>query len=356
MLIPSRSALGADEQDQPASRTLSIFRHTFLTRDWPTWARYTVTILIVFATLGFSLVLPQKIPGSPLQPFFLAIIISSAMFDHGSGIVAVVLSAALAKWYLIAPTGTLNVAQVDDIAGLSLFVAIGLVTAAIIEALHRVASDLTKSNERLVATEGDKDLLLEEASHRFKNELTMLTALLRLQSRELDSEAARTALSSTADRVQILGRVHERLRRVNQSAAVDTQEFITALCQDLKIALIGLRPISLKVQVQSHLLAQERAVPMGLIINELLTNALKYAFPDERAGAVTVRFIREEEQFCLVVSDDGVGIASDRSPDGSGLGQRLVRSMVSQLEGSLQIEPDAGASGTVARVRFPVGH
>jgi two-component sensor histidine kinase len=229
------------------------------------------------------------------------------------------------------------------------------VSPCVSHALHRVASDLTKANERLVASEGDKDLLLQEASHRFKNELTMLTALLRLQSRDLDDEAARAALGSTADRVQILGRVHERLRRVNQSAAVDTQEFITLLCEDLKIALIGLRPISLKVQVESHLLAQERAVPMGLIINELLTNALKYAFPDERTGAVTVRFIREDEQFCLLVSDDGVGIASDRSPDGSGLGQRLVRSMVAQLEGAIQIEPDAGAPGTVARVRFPIG-
>jgi two-component sensor histidine kinase len=128
---------------------------------------------------------------------------------------------------------------------------------------------------------------------------------------------------------------------------------ITSLCDDLKVALVGLRPISLKVQVESHLLAQERAVPIGLIINELLTNALKYAFPEERAGAVSVHFAREDQLFCLKVTDDGIGIMSDRPPDGSGLGQRLVRSMVSQLEGSYDIVPDAGAPGTVATVRFP---
>ena len=92
---------------------------------------------------------------------------------------------------------------------------------------------------------------------------------------------------------------------------------------------------------------------MGLIINELLTNALKYAFPDERTGNVTVRFIQEEKQFCLRVTDDGIGMASDRPPHGSGLGQRLIRSMVSQLEGTYEIAPDAGAPGTIATVRFP---
>jgi two-component system, sensor histidine kinase PdtaS len=338
---------------EPGSRTLSIFRHTFLTRGWPTWARYTVTVLIVFASLGLRLAIGHYLPGTPFLLFFLAIIVCSALFDHGSGILAVLLSAALAKWYLIEPTGTLNVGRTEDIVGLALFVAIGLITAAVLEALHTVASDLAKANARLVASEGDKDLLLREASHRFNNELTMLTALLRLQERGLEDETARAALRSTADRVHVLGRVHERLRRANQDAVVDTREFITSLCDDLKVALVGLRPIAVKLEVESHLVPQERAVPVGLIINELLTNALKYAFPDERTGTVSVRFTREAEGFCLRVTDDGVGMAPDRPPDGSGLGQRLVRSMVTQLEGSYAIEPDAGAPGTVATVRFP---
>jgi two-component system, sensor histidine kinase PdtaS len=119
------------------------------------------------------------------------------------------------------------------------------------------------------------------------------------------------------------------------------------------VALVGLRPIAVKLEVESHLVPQERAVPVGLIINELLTNALKYAFPDERTGTVSVRFTREAEGFCLRVTDDGVGMAPDRPANGSGLGQRLVRSMVTQLEGSYAIEPDAGTPGTVATVRFP---
>ena len=94
-------------------------------------------------------------------------------------------------------------------------------------------------------------------------------------------------------------------------------------------------------------------MPIGLIINELLTNALKYAFLDERSGTVKVRFRREQDAFCLLVQDDGVGMSFERTPSGSGLGQRLVRSMVAQLQGTHEITPDQGAPGTVVTVRFP---
>lgn len=105
--------------------------------------------------------------------------------------------------------------------------------------------------------------------------------------------------------------------------SVDTSEFIASLCDDLSAALIGLRPITLVVDAESHLMPQERAVPVGLIMNELLTNALKYAFPDERSGTVKVRFWRDQDSFCLRVHDDGVGMTFKRTPRGSGLGQRL---------------------------------
>ena len=92
---------------------------------------------------------------------------------------------------------------------------------------------------------------------------------------------------------------------------------------------------------------------IGLVINELLTNALKYAFPEDRSGTVQVRFMRQEDGFCLMVIDDGIGIPCERKPDGSGLGQRLIRSMVMQLQGSVEFTPDSGAAGTIVTVRFP---
>jgi two-component system, sensor histidine kinase PdtaS len=332
---------------------LSLFEYTFRTRAWPTWARYAATLAIVVATLLVRLALQAHTPGSPFLLFMLAVILCAALFDHGCGILSVLLSAVLAKWFLIEPTGTFAMPSMEDLFGLSFFVAIGLITATILEALHRVASDLTDANERLVASEADKDLLLREASHRYKNELSIITALLHLQERTVQDESARAALAATAERIRVLGRAHERLQRSEARAVVDTSEFIASLCDDLRAALIGLRPITLVVEAESHMMPQERAVPIGLIINELLTNALKYAFPDERSGTVKVRFRREQDAFCLMVQDDGVGMSFERTPSGSGLGQRLVRSMVAQLQGTHEIKPDQGAPGTVVTVRFP---
>jgi|RhiMethySRZTD1v2_1073278.scaffolds.fasta_scaffold15273_7 two-component sensor histidine kinase len=351
VLRPSLRALGSREPGKPRSWTLSLFKYTFLTRAWPTWIRYAATVAIVVGTLAVRLALEAWFPGSPFLLFFLAIILCSALFDHGAGMFSVVLSAALAKWFLIEPTGSLNVLRSEDIVGISVFIAIGLISAAVLEALHRVARDLADANEMLVASEGEKDLLLQEASHRFKNELTMLSTMLRLQQRSMQDGAASSALGVTADRVLVLGRLHERLQRSDTSAVVDTHEFISALCDDLRTA-IELRPIALEVHAESHLISQERAVPVGLIINELLTNALKYAFPDQRAGRVKVMFEREAQAYCLSVSDDGVGMVAGNEA-ASGLGQRLVRAMASQLRGSLEIGPGPNASGTCATVRFP---
>jgi two-component sensor histidine kinase len=332
---------------------LRLFQYTFLTRAWPIWVRYLATFLIVVTALALRMALTSYMPGSPFLVFMLAIILCAALFDQGSGIFAVLLSAALAKWFLIEPTGTLDIASTQDIGGLSIFIAIGLITASILEALHKVASDLADANARLVAAESEKDLVLQEASHRFKNELAMLSALLRLQERGIENETARRALASTADRVQVLARVHERLQRAEKAAVVDMREFIVDLCDDLRVALIGLRPVVMTVEAESHRLPQERAVAVGLVINELLTNALKYAFPEDRSGTVKVRFMRQEDGFCLEVIDNGIGVADDREPDGSGLGQRLIHSMVTQLQGSVEIAPDSGAPGTNATVRFP---
>src|SRR5215207_1111544 len=142
---------------------LSLFEYTFRTRAWPTWARYAATCAIVVAILLVRLALQAQFPGSPFLLFMLAVILCSALFDHGAGIFSVLLSAALAKWFLIEPTGGLTVLRSEDIVGLSVFIAIGLISAAILEALHRVAHDLADANEMLVASEGEKDLLLQEA-------------------------------------------------------------------------------------------------------------------------------------------------------------------------------------------------
>jgi two-component sensor histidine kinase len=126
--------------------------------------------------------------------------------------------------------------------------------AVIIEALHSAVYKLILANERLAAAEQERDFLLREAGHRFKNDLAILAALVRLQERSMEEPEARAALASTADRIQVVGRVQERLKLADSQAVVDTREFICELCDDLKAALLGVRSLVLKVETERHLL------------------------------------------------------------------------------------------------------
>jgi two-component sensor histidine kinase len=286
--------------------------------------------------------------------FYPAIILCAVLFNHRSGVLAVALSALAAKVLFLPPTGSLRIETGRVALALSLFILIGLLTAILIEELHRALRHATLANQKLAAAEEEKDLLLREATHRFKNDLSVIIALLRMQERSIEDPKARAALKAASDRLAVMGRVHERLRRSDGSVAVvSTDEFIQGLCDDRKAALIGLRPISMQVAVERHLLSQDRAVAVGLIINELLTNALKHAFPDDRHGHVRVSFERVGDEFVLRVSDNGVGTALRTGAKGSGLGQRLVRSMADQIGGTLDIKPDESGAGTVVTVRFP---
>ncbi len=147
---------------------------------------------------------------------------------------------------------------------------------------------------------------------------------------------------------------------------MDTKEFIEGLCRDLDRAVSGgeLRPVALIAEAESHTLDAERAVHLGLVLNELVTNALKYAFPDNGAGTVRVRFNREGESFVLSVSDDGVGLpahetsaamrAAGERPLGTGLGTRLLQGLAAQLRGALSRRQGENGVGTLAELRFPV--
>jgi two-component sensor histidine kinase len=159
---------------------------------------------------------------------------------------------------------------------------------------------------------------------------------------------------ATADRIQVMSRLHERLKRRDTAAFVNIGSFIEDLCGDLKGALVGPRPILLKVDAQDHLLPEEQAVAVGLIVNELVTNSLKHAFPDDQMGAVGVQFGKDRDHYVLRVADDGIGCPPKADPAlSSGLGQRLIRSMVAQLGGEVMVEPNGELLGTSVAVRFP---
>jgi two-component system, sensor histidine kinase PdtaS len=342
----------------------NIFRYTSQSRHFPAWARYAITTLVVLIAFGARYLLWGPLAGYPFLLFFPAVILVAILFDHGTGVYAVGLSTVLTIYFFLDPPGSLELARIDDLIAVIIFALSGTATAVIIESLHRAYHDLRaahdglkrahdelqRSHKAVAASEHEKDVLLQELAHRVKNDMATLISLLQLQARSLADPVAKEALGAAADRIRVLGSVHAKLDRRDRSVVVDCASFITSLCDDLRSALIGVRPLALRVDAESHAVSHSRAVAVGLIANELVTNAVKYAFPGDRDGIIEVVFDRRGDEFCLIVEDDGIGMGDP--PPTSGIGQRLVRALTLQLGGRFEAKPRL--PGTSCIVHFPV--
>jgi two-component sensor histidine kinase len=318
----------------------ALFQAARVSRKWRALIRYTLATLLVALALLLSLTLGHHYFANAAFLCFLAIIVSGAFFGRVASIYATLLSATVIYFYL-EPVGGLTLDDLRDIVALVLFLALGLGTGFLIEAL-------VEAHDELAAAASQRQMLLDELSHRTRNDLAAIAGLLTLQAREVESEAAQSALKAAVGRINALARVHRRLAIHDGHAVVDSLEFLTRLCDDLRATLAGLRPITVRPSVESHPLALRRAVALGLVINELLTNALKYAFPCGREGEIVVEFRCLGDAYYLCVKDNGVGLCSGECKEG--MGSNLVKMLVTQLGG--EIETKDAKPGTLVAITF----
>jgi two-component sensor histidine kinase len=349
---------------------LSMIQVLQRTRALPWPLRYVASLAILLILFGLGRALAPVVPlGHPFSHLLFAILISAALFDHGTGIFTTLVAAVLVAWFHLPPSGSLAVAYGPDQAALVIFVALGVTMAWVIESLHRAVQHLQTTQAGLLRAERARVLLLREFRHRTRNDLGSLVGLLMLRARIAPSDAAREALREAADHALALSRVHARLAldegldRGAERATIDTRDFVDGLCADITAATFGegLRPVRLITRTESHPLSAERAVPLGLVLNETVTNALKYAFPEDRAGTVCVAFRRVGGEFVLTVTDDGIGVPPEGELEeappaaparGAGLGTRLLRALAAQLRGNFTRQPAPDGCGTVAELRF----
>ncbi len=332
-------------------------RISLYSRSLPIWGRYGLATLLVLATAAFPYQWGADGIGHPFVLFFPAIVTSALFFAQGSGIWAALLSTALIGSAVLGTPERAASADFREFWAVVLFLVVGTGTASMIEMLHnsffalaQLHLQLKAAHDRIAAAEVDKDVLLQEMGHRFKNELATLIALLRLQARTVADPIARTELLAASDRVHVMGRVHERLTRPGDQMLVDIRGFLTDLVEDLRASLIGARPITLRSEIGGGTFSIAQAVSIGMITNELVTNALKHGFPGDRAGIILVRFFQEKSAWRLVVRDNGVGIPVAQSR-GSQLGERLIWSLARQLEGTFEVDTTVG--GRSCSIHFP---
>jgi two-component sensor histidine kinase len=326
------------------------------TRDWPAWRRHAGASVLAAVAFGGLLLLRQGLPGAHFMLFLPAVLLSAALFGRSASIWAVALSAILAAAFLLEPKG-LGVADPIEALALVLFICAGLliefVVAELVREIDKLEHESTTVRAALArAVEEDrlKDLRLQDMSHRIKNDLQFLSTMLQVEARSLEEGNGRAALLSAASRIGVVSRVHSLLQHGGQPF-VEMKPLIDNLCADLRVSLVGLRPIAIREDVEHFLLPLHVARSIALIANELVTNALKYAFPDDRLGTVQIRLARVGDEITLLVEDDGVGLPHSAGPCGSGFGQKLVRSLAHHLGGVFTIGDEP--SGTRCELRFP---
>jgi two-component sensor histidine kinase/PAS domain-containing protein len=217
-------------------------------------------------------------------------------------------------------------------------------------------SEQKRTQHALESALAEKTILLKEIHHRVKNNLAVVSSLLSMKADAVANPTAKQALLQSQQRVCSMALIHEHLYGNERLDRINFAEYATQLVQRLHAALAS-EPdrIAIELALDPIELAIEQAVPCGLILNELLTNAFKYAFLGRERGRIAVSF-RESAPGIheLSVADDGVGIPADRrdGTDGNSLGLRIVEVLTSQLDGTLRHEP---ASGTRLVLRFPAG-
>lgn len=193
----------------------------------------------------------------------------------------------------------------------------------------------------------EKELLLREIHHRIKNNLMVVSSLLEFQTDTVNDPQALQSLADSQHRIDAMALIHEKLYRADSLSRIDLGDYLQALAEELYQAYnVSGDHIHFSCELASVPVNIETAHPCGLLVNELLSNAFKHAFPEQRSGTVTLRLQPHETgELILTVSDDGIGLPDDMDVTRTqSLGMYLVNTLSRQLKGKLAIETQAGTT------------
>jgi two-component sensor histidine kinase len=203
-----------------------------------------------------------------------------------------------------------------------------------------------QADEFIRAALKERETLLKEIHHRVKNNMQVVSSLLSLQAAQATEPETIEILDESQRQIRSMALIHEKLYRSDSLAEIDFGDYVKSLVDDLlRMYNVPRGAITIAVDIENVQLGVDTAIPSGLIINELVSNSLKYAFPDGRTGDVTVALQRANGVHTLTVADDGVGFPADldfRATDS--LGMQLVTALVNQLEGTITLDRTKGTT------------
>lgn len=221
------------------------------------------------------------------------------------------------------------------------------------EALQYEITERRKAEKQILAALNDKQVLLKEIHHRVKNNMQIVCSLFRLQLGKIQDPRAAGILRDSQNRISAMALIHKTLYQPKDQSSIYFEEYIKELASSIFDSYeVDHERIALKTDLESVAMDIDTVTPCGLILNELLTNAIKYAFPEERKGEILISFKRKDDGFLLEVSDNGVGLppgVDTRELDSLGL-QLVMNLTEKQLWGRLEVSSDSG--GTSFKIFF----
>ena len=218
------------------------------------------------------------------------------------------------------------------------------------EKLEIKEKEISQKNVHLQHLLDEKEWLMKEIHHRVKNNLQTVISLLNSQSAYVDSEMARSTIKSSQHRIHAMSLIHQKLYMTENISTINMPVYIKELAEYLKDSFHLKQRIRFKMKIEQLELDVVQAVPLGLIINEAVTNAIKYAFPNDQDGLISITMIStKKNQYLLSIHDNGIGIPVDFKEKTNSFGMSLMKGLTDDLEGTFSIE---NSSGTLLKLTF----
>jgi PAS domain S-box-containing protein len=214
----------------------------------------------------------------------------------------------------------------------------------VILAVTRDITQRKKSELDLKSSLKQKEALLREVHHRVNNNLQIITSLLNLQSSKLEDGKSRDILMTSQSRIKSMAMIHDKLYKSQDLDSINIKNYLEEYISDIfSLYEVDRNIINYQMDVEDLNLGIDTAIPLGLVINELVINIIKYAFPKGRKGNINIEFNLKDDIYTLIISDDGVGLPDNINPNNTEtLGLQMANSLISQLEGTMEFSKDNG--------------
>jgi two-component sensor histidine kinase len=309
------------------SRTHAILANT---RRWGAPMRFLAATALVAGAALLRWALEGWVHEYNYFLFEFAVAVSAILLGRACGLWAMVLSAFVLPYWFVGPHYTFDL-DGEDVVALLLFIGICLVLTMLGELMRGMVDETAAALE-------EKEILYREFHHRTRNNLQIINTTIALQRRSAHNREVRDNLAEVAQRIAAIARMDELLHRTGGSGTFDAREYFLSLAGDLRFSLAARRPITIVCDSDSCPITRNIADTLGIAMNELVTNALKYAFPDGTPGDLYIRFEEKPDEYVLTVQDNGKGCRQEQRP---GTGWRIIESVLRRYDGTMTVE-DAG--------------